>query len=356
MQPTLRNAFIKECAIAAIHPLFSVTSSQIEVPLPKFWREEAIPAAYGEVSLHFFDIPVMIGMTLRLFFLFKYIHVPQMLFYISVRLDATANGIDPLHPSFLILYFVHNSPIKFFTYVLCATIFYSAAMFRLCERVIDYYVRIEDAVWYISVSALGVHPGEYFVKTDLGRFCVVCALVLRTVLFMAMVPVVKTRLIPSVWQQRVLLHCRRMKFEYEHVQAAGRMLTLWWKLNRGMAECYRREPKKAKDLEARFYREIERWHNHRVRYIVHPVHHDHQAEKRKVELKEGAHHFDIIYVCYTSGRFDSGRALTIDFFHLFTVRCSCTFTLSETRVLLDQMDKSTVTLACFGYLNTNQEE
>jgi hypothetical protein len=44
----------------------------------------------------------------------------------------------------------------------------------------DTAVLRQDAVFFVSMQVLGVHPGEFFIKTDLGRFCVFCALVLRT--------------------------------------------------------------------------------------------------------------------------------------------------------------------------------
>jgi hypothetical protein len=48
----------------------------------------------------------------------------------------------------------------------------------------DTAVLWQDAVFFVSMQVLGVHPGEFFIKTDLGRLCVFCALVLRTVLGM----------------------------------------------------------------------------------------------------------------------------------------------------------------------------
>jgi hypothetical protein len=48
----------------------------------------------------------------------------------------------------------------------------------------DTAVLWQDAVFFVSMQVLGVHPGEFFIKTDLGRFCVFCALVLRTALGM----------------------------------------------------------------------------------------------------------------------------------------------------------------------------
>jgi hypothetical protein len=66
--------------------------------------KDAIPEAYGLTVKHAMDVPVMLFMTLRLYFLFQYLHVPTMLVYTSLSHEAKGNNVDILSPAFLSMY------------------------------------------------------------------------------------------------------------------------------------------------------------------------------------------------------------------------------------------------------------
>jgi hypothetical protein len=66
-----------------------------------------------------------------------------------------------------------------------------------------------------------------------------------------------------------------MKVEYEFVRAAGRMITLWWHLNRKMSMV---EEHKAMKLEQVYFLEVARWHRARKQYHAESIHEEMRAQ------------------------------------------------------------------------------
>jgi hypothetical protein len=95
----------------------------------------------------------------------------------------------------------------------------------------DTAVLWQDAVFFVSMQVLGVHPGEFFIKTDLGRFCVFCALVLRTglgMLALVVLQVLCRTLSTNVYRRNMpaLQTCPRCNMRYA-TERTQRTQTLW---------------------------------------------------------------------------------------------------------------------------------